>query len=577
MPIPSKYTSHVNKECPLPEYPRPQFVRDAYTSLNGPWQYKICKDSEDPGTEWKEILVPFPVGSLLSGVSDILQEDETFYYRKHFSYTPQKERTVLHFEAVDQTALVYLNGHCLGSHRGGYLPFSFEISGYLQEENELLLAVKDPSNHGDYAYGKQSLTPGGIFYTPIAGIWQPVWLEDLGKEAVEDIRYMIDYDHSRVSMDLCGAYQKVTVTVKEGERTVAQLITAEKHIDLQLTDVRPWTCEDPFLYTVELDTADDHVTSYFGMRCFTVEEHRGQKVFCLNHQPVFLSGLLDQGYISDGIYTFPCEEAMEEELKTLKASGFNMLRKHIKIENRRWYSLCDRLGILVFQDMPSGGSLANPLLVSVQGMAGLKRSDEDPASFGRKRKACQDAYYEEAEGMIEHLYNTVSLCAYVPFNEGWGQFKAKEADAFFRRKDPSRPVDHASGWFDQGCGDFASKHIYFRPYKLRPDKKGRAIFLSEFGGYAYVLKQHIDAKKAGGYKKFASAEELSKALQELYRRDIRDQIPKGLCACVYTQVSDVEEECNGLFTYDREVYKVPVETWKEINEELYGEFRKTYE
>ena len=577
MPLPTKYTSLISRDCPLAEYPRPQFVRDSYTSLNGRWQYMICKDSESLGTDWKEILVPFPVGSLLSGVKDILQEDETLYYRKHFFYAPQKERTILHFEAVDQSAVVYLNGHCLGSHRGGYLPFTFDITAYLQSENELLLAVKDPSNHGDYAYGKQSLTPGGIFYTPIAGIWQSVWLEDLGKEAVEDVRYTIDYDHSRVSMDLCGDYQKVTVTVKEGEKTAAQIITSEKHIDLQLRDIHPWSCEDPFLYTVELDTADDHVTSYFGMRCFSIEERKGQKVFCLNHQPVFLSGLLDQGYISDGIYTFPCEEAMEEELKTLKASGFNMLRKHIKIENRRWYSLCDRLGILVFQDMPSGGSLKNPLAVSVQGMLGLKRKDEDPASFGRKRKESQDAYYAEAEAMIDHLYNCVSVCAYVPFNEGWGQFKAKEAEAFFRRKDPSRLIDHASGWFDQGCGDFSSKHIYFRPYKLKPDKKGRAIFLSEFGGYAYVLDQHTDAEKAGGYRKFTSAAELSKALQELYRRDIHDQIPKGLCGCVYTQVSDVEEECNGLYTYDRAVYKVPVETWKEINNELDEIFRKTYE
>ncbi|MBQ6367024.1 MAG: glycoside hydrolase family 2 [Erysipelotrichaceae bacterium] len=569
MKLKTPYSNTIDRSCPLSEYPRPQFVRDSFFCLNGSWQYSIL-DGNGGSLEEGEILVPFPAGSPLSGVEHILQPQEILFYKKEFTFTKTKKRALLHFEAVDQIAEVTLNGKRLGSHSGGYTAFAFEIGDLLEENNLLEVRVRDYTNTGDCLYGKQALKHGGIFYTPTAGIWQSVWIEELSEEAVEEIKIIPLFDKEKVALRLKGNFHNVHVKVLAEGKTVTEIASAEKDFSISLPGFRPWTTEDPFLYDLIINTGEDEVRSYFGMRCFTKERDRsGLERFCLNHKPVFLSGLLDQGYISESIYTFPCEKALTDELEAIKEMGFNFLRKHVKVECRRWYYHCDRLGILVFQDIPNGGSTYSKLLTMVEGTLGIAHKDDQYKRFARESLSGQEQYYREAEEILKQLHDCVSLCGWVPFNEGWGQFDAVKVTEFFRQKDPYRLIDSTSGWFDQNTGDFLSKHIYFRPYAFRPDKGGRIVLLSEFGGYAFVDKEHVESAHPGGYKNYKDQEAYMAGLEKLYERDVRAHIPKGLCGAIYTQVSDVEDECNGLFTYDRAVCKVDKQRMKKINLALY--------
>ncbi|MCI5773750.1 MAG: glycoside hydrolase family 2 [Erysipelotrichaceae bacterium] len=556
------------KKC-FSEYPRMHMQRDSYTCLNGIWQYEITSKDGQPGSNYQNILVPFPVGSPLSNALEVLKDDEVLWYRKRFSYRRTNERTILHFEAVDQKCVVYLNNVEVGMHSGGYLPFSMDVTRFLQDENVLIVAVSDRSDKGIYAYGKQKLEAEKIWYKPTAGIWGTVWLEDVCERHIEDIKITPLFDDASVFIQLFGDFEQAVITVRDNGQDVFKDIVKDKQILLKFDQFKAWTPDNPFLYDVYIETADDYIKSYFGMRKFSKGKDRhGHVRFMLNNKPLFLTGLLDQGYNCDGLYTYPSDEAMIYELQTVKEMGFNMLRKHVKIENHRWYYHCDRLGILVMQDMVNGGNDYDMSLVQYKGYLGFKVKDDDYAAFGRDNEKSRSAFEKELFGMINHLYNHPCIFSWVIFNEGWGQFDSLYWVDRVKEIDQTRLIDHASGWFDQKGGDFKSRHVYFGPYIHLKDRQGRIEILSEFGGYAYREYGHSLSDKVFGYKKFKEKLKLGKAIYNLYDNQIRKAVEKGLGGCIYTQLSDVETEMNGLFTYDREILKVEKRMMNRINRKL---------
>lgn len=575
MKLMSPWGEKINKKGPLPDYPRMTLQRDSYFSLNGEWQFQITDGSEPLEENWETIIVPFALGSTLSGTDKQLKPGETLWYRKYFTYPITKNQIVLNFEAVDQRCEVLLNGLPVGSHEGGYTPFEFDVSDCMKQTNELIVKCYDDSERGNYVYGKQKLEHGGMWYTPSSGIWQSVWLEELKKGSVHDIKITVDYDSGLVYLIMAGHFQQACITVFAGKKLVHRGITVEKEYTIPLDNFHPWTPEDPFLYDLYIETEDETVKSYFGMRKFSVgKDSTGITRFLLNNEPIFLTGLLDQGYSCDGLMTYPSDEAMRYELETIKRLGFNMLRKHVKQECRRWYYLCDVLGILVMQDMPNGGGPYDFKLTAVKPNIGLRSfKDDQYEKLGRQSEEGRDMYYKELDAMLESLYNYVSIFAWVPFNEGWGQFDSAKVTDYIHDYDSTRLVDSASGWFDQGAGDFASRHVYFVGFKA-PKLDHRILLLSEFGGFAYLEHGHSVVDKLYGYKKFKDKLELNEAIERLYQKDVISQIPRGLSGCIYTQVSDVEDECNGLFTYDRKVLKVDEVMMMRINEKCKRSIKK---
>ncbi len=565
----SSWGENINIKRPLTEYPRMYLQRDSYYSLNGEWEYQIVKDENEPTkSDWKRIIVPFAIGSKLSLAEDkTLENNETLYYRKRFRNRLTENRVFLNFEAVDQEATVYLNGIYVGSHVGGYAPFSLDVSSAIKVENELIVAVKDYSDSGIYAYGKQKREHGGMWYTPSYGIWQSVWLEELPKESIEDIKITVDYDHQTVYINMAGNFSQAVITVFEKDDLVHRGLTSEKSYMFKIDDVHAWSTEDPFLYTLYIATSDETIKSYFGMRKVSkgVDE-RGVTRFCLNNEPIFLTGLLDQGYTVDGLLTYASEEALLYELTKIKEMGFNMLRVHAKVESRRFYYLCDKLGLLVMQDMPSGGGPYDFKFVAVKPNLGFTKADDHNYElFARSSQESRDMYYQELSDMLDNLYNFSCIFSWVAFNEGWGQFDSEAVTKFIKSYDALRLVDSTSGWYDQGAGDFKSIHNYFFPFRL-PKSDGRIIILSEFGGYSYLEKEHSEAEKVYGYKKYKDRIALNEAIQKLYKNSILPNIPKGLSGCIYTQVSDIQDECNGIFTEDRKMIKIDERKIKRINE-----------
>jgi beta-galactosidase/beta-glucuronidase len=444
----------------------------------------------------------------------------------------------------------------------------------IKYQNSLMVRCIDDSDKGEYAYGKQKLEHGGMWYTPSSGIWQTVWLEDLPEHAVHDIKITPDYDNSAVILDFAGNFDQAHIVISANGTVVHRGLTDSMHYEAELDDVHPWTPSDPFLYDLYVQTEDDVVKSYFGMRRFSAgHDKEGTVRFCLNNRPLFFSGLLDQGYTPDGLMTYPADEAMVYELTKIKAMGFNMLRKHVKVECRRWYYHCDRLGILVMQDMPSGG-IYDYKWQTVMPTIGFKQEDHDNPKLGRTDKRAKQVYYDELDGMLDNLYNCTCIFAWCPFNEGWGQFDSKEVTDHIRAYDSTRLIDSASGWFDQGAGDFTSIHEYFLPFRVRPTKEGRIYILSEFGGYSYIENGHSEAEKLYGYKKFTDKLEMDASVNRLYEKLIYRNIRKGLSGCIYTQVSDIEDECNGLFTADRRIIKIDEKKMRRMNERLYRRIMK---
>ena len=582
----TRWGKTLDSRAPLNDYPRPQLKRDSFVCLNGVWDYAIYPKNRQFMGYQGDITVPFSPETILSGVRRTVTPEDMLYYRRFFDWRKSGKRVLLHFGAVDYECDVCLNETPLGKHRGGYTPFSFDVTDALKEgRNTLTLRVTDPSETGDGASGKQTSRRGNIWYTPQSGIWQTVWLEEVPASFIAGARLTPDIDEGviRIGIAADGGFSPVTATVKANGETVAEGSFDSPDFTLPIPDARLWSPEDPFLYDLTLTMGEDTVESYFGMRKFSVgKDERGFSRLMLNNRPYFMNGLLDQGYWSDGLYTAPSDEAMIYDIQTMKDMGFNMLRKHIKIEPLRWYYHCDRLGMLVWQDMVNGGQPVNQAVVAALPGVGLAlgtkkagRLNDGPVNykrFSRESAEGRAEYYKDAEAMIDLLYSCVSICLWVPFNEGWGQFDAVKAAEFFRKKDPTRLIDHASGWHDQGAGDLNSFHIYFTPFVFPKYDRydDRVIALTEFGGYSKQTPGHVfNTKKFFGYRKYYSKEKLSEAIRTLYLKRLRPLIAeKGLSALVYTEVSDVEDETNGFLTFDREVVKVDVDFMKRINEQM---------
>ena len=583
------WSSQVTPENVWQEYPRPQMVRESYINLNGLWDYAVTE--RHAVLYHGRILVPFSPEAPLSGVGRQLLPGQVLHYSRRFSLPqrPAGKRLLLHFGAADERCRICVNHQEVGRHHGGYLPFSFDITEFIRTgENTLQVSCRDDSDTGFHSRGKQRLKRGGIFYTAQSGIWQTVWMEWVPAVYIERVRLTPDYDREAVHVHLtvtppASAFH-VEATVSARGQTVTRLSTAAADFEMVIHNFTPWSPDNPFLYDLELrlftttGEEGDRVLSYFAMRCFSVErDAEGIARLCLNHVPCFQNGVLDQGYWPDGLCTAPCDEALIYDIRCMKEAGFNMLRKHCKLEPLRWYYHCDRLGMLVWQDMVNGGSSYDMIricyLPTVLPSCGARPGERRRAT-GRTSPESREEWFRETRASIEHLYNCPCIAAWVLFNEGWGQFDTARATAFARSLDSTRFLDQASGWFDHQGGDMRSVHNYFRPLtcpetntvsretpagpsSLPPVNRCglRAAVLSEYGGLALPIPGHTASEAVFGYRSLKSAAELRErfaALQEQLQR-LRK---RGLSAAVYTQVSDIEDEMNGILTYDRRVNKL---------------------
>jgi hypothetical protein len=536
------WTGDVTPERVWPEYPRPQMVRPSWTNLNGLWDYAIRPKAEDKPQEWDgKILVPFAVESALSGVQKRVTPDERLWYRRAFATPsiPAGGRLLLHFGAVDWQAKVWVNGKEVGSHEGGYDPFSFDITEALtnaDEENEIVVAVWDPTDDGDQPRGKQVLRPQGIWYTPVTGIWQTVWLEPVPNNYIKGLKITPDVDRGVVSVVVnADAGAPVRVSTRHGEQQFNAEGVAGEPVEVRIEEPKLWSPDEPNLYDLKVELlADgrvvDAVDSYAGLRKIEVrKDAEGINRLFLNNEVLFQYGPLDQGWWPDGLYTPATDQALKYDIEMTKKFGMNMARKHVKYEPARWYYWCDRLGLLVWQDMPSG--------------------DADQSDDGKAH------YRRELQAMVDALHNFPCIVMWVPFNEGWGQHDMLETVAWLQDYDPSRPVNEASGWHDRGSGTISDMHSYPGP-GMRPVEKDRVVVLGEFGGLGMPVRGHtLRDERNWGYVSYDTKEKLTDAYIDLLTR-MRPLIGQGLSAAVYTQTSDVETEVNGLMTYDRELVKM---------------------
>ncbi len=548
----------------LTEYPRPQFYRDSYINLNGVWDFQVTNGS-DPTQYTEKIVVPFSPECELSGDVTKPSPTDTLWYNRTFSLSPDfnKGKVFLHFGAVDYHATVSLNGQKVGEHKGGYTSFYFDITSQLIDgENTLTVKVTDPSDKGHQSRGKQKTNSGGIWYTPQSGIWQTVWLESVPEQYIKSVDITPDFENAKVFITVnsnADIFCKITV---DGQTTSA---SCNEVATIDMNGFREWTPEKPFLYDVEIKTDNDFIKTYFAMRLLDIREDEvGTKRLYLNGKKYFCNGVLDQGYWSDGLYTAPSDSALIYDIEMMKKLGFNTLRKHIKIEPLRWYYHCDRLGMMVWQDMINGGGEYKLPVITAPAFIPFSIKDNNYKAFARQDTAAKKEYYIELEEMINSLKNSPSIVMWVPFNEGWGQFDAQKAYDITKKLDPTRLVDHASGWHDQGIGDFKSLHIYFRRYKYKKDALNRAVILSEFGGFSYKENEIDLSKRAFSYKKLKTRSEFVEALRDLYENQIVPAKDMGLSACIYTQLSDVEQEINGLLSFDRKSSKVKPEELSDI-------------
>lgn len=555
----------------LEEYPRPQLVRDNYVILNGYWNYCISTEPLMPKRFDGKILVPFSPESALSGVKRQLKPKEILWYERVLTIPikPQDRRCILHFGAVDQFCEVYVNHQLVTEHMGGYLPFSIDITGKIEEGTNLIsLKVQDKSDASYHSRGKQKLKRGGMFYTAQSGIWQTVWYEWVPKTFIEALRITPIVETGVVRLDIQlntgNSFEGtedilfVAKVFKKGQ-LLASMVSRYPSMQIPLPRFTYWSPENPYLYDLVITAGEDRVESYFAMRKVEIKKDKDNisRIY-LNNEPYFQNGLLDQGYWPDGLYTPPSDAAMIFDIKRVKELGFNMLRKHIKIESLRWYYHCDRLGMLVWQDMVNGGGKYNTLLVGYlptlfPGIANHIK-DKHYCLLGRRAEEGRREWTGECRETITHLYNCPSIITWVPFNEGWGQFDSKIIYEMIERLDTTRLIDHASGWFDQKCGDFKSIHNYFHPLKIGPEE--RPVVLSEYGGYACYISEHSYSDRIYGYRIYLTKEDFDRAFHELLEDQINTLKQKGLSAAVYTQLSDVEDEVNGIFTYDRKICKI---------------------
>ena len=556
------YIEKMDATCPHSYHPTPQFKRETYYSLNGEWDF--CQSKDVTITEYKEkILVPFPPESTLSGIERITLPDDYLHYRKIFVLPDffSGKKVFLHFGAVDQTCVISLNGQKIGEHEGGYIPFSFDITDKLcKGENELSLTVKDGLDH-KYPYGKQKYQRGGMWYTPVSGIWQSVWLEGRPDTHIEDIK-ITPYEKG-VKIAITGGCEHKKITLTES----GEVFEFDGNFaNIEPKEIKLWTPENPHLYYFTLESGEDKIESYFAIRWVDVQDINGKKRICLNGKPYLFNGLLDQGYYPDGIFMPATVDGYIDDIKMTKSAGFNMLRKHIKIEPMIFYYLCDKIGIAVFQDMVNNGNynfFRDTALPTVSTVYLQRLNDKRFSPNPEVRDIFESCMYET----LDHLYNVPSVVYYTIFNEGWGQFTADEMYEKLKNFDTTRIVDSTSGWFRRYKTDVDSRHIYFRP--LKPKKlDGKPLVISEFGGYAYGVDSHRFSEKIYGYRVFNTQSEFEDAVCKLYDTEVRALVNSGASAFVYTQVSDVEDEINGLFTYDRQIVKIDCDRLKKINDEL---------
>lgn len=581
----TRWGRNFDRENVLTEYPRPQLIRNSYYNLNGEWEYSIGKTKEVKEYTGK-IIVPFSPETYLSGVERILQPDEYLHYRKVFRFPEdfQKDRVLLHFGAVDQECEVWLNGQELGIHKGGYLPFTFDITRKLSDkENVLTLCVVDKTELASHARGKQKLVKkgkfGSLFYTPTSGIWKTVWMESVNETYIKDVRITPYFDESEVEFHILTQgeqhYAQVTI-LKDNTEVLKKEIETNKEVKLPLKSFTAWSPDTPNLYDVRIRCEEDEVMSYFGMRKFsTARDKNGILRFYLNNEPFFFNGPLDQGYWPESLLTSPSDEALRYDIIKLKELGYNTIRKHIKIEPERFYYHCDKIGMVVWQDMPNGGGEYNMVFVTYLPNVfnwfarGIK--DNCYTLLKRKDEKGREQYYEDLKGMVEYLYNHPSIAVWVPFNEGWGQFNAAKATACIKKIDKTRLINEACGWFDQKGGDMYSIHNYIHKLEVKP-QKDRVVALTEYGGYSYPVKGHLACVKEFGYQEYNSSEELTENYERLWKEEIFPNLKCGLSSAIYTQTTDIEEEINGLMTYDREIDKMQISVIKKLNQKLYEMF-----
>lgn len=568
-------------KTPWMSHPRPQMKRDVYMILQDGWTLNA-----------RPICMPFPPQSALSGYDKEIGNALFYTCRFRVPAAWQGGRVLLHFGAVDQIAQVRLNGMEIGRHEGGYLPFTFDVTEALARgkveafgESYLELTAYDELSQ-DYPYGKQCKHPHGMWYTPVSGIWQQVWLEHVPDAYIENLVITPSPDGIEIMVSCNQPAERVhaCVVLPGGKELTTELKTpaqrrkavsgtwetatgeatpgAQYHAIIPIPEPHLWTPDDPYLYDMAITAGQDCVQSYFALRTIDIRKLDGVSRVCLNGEPVFLHGVLDQGYFQDGIFLPETEEEYENDIRRMKELGFNLLRKHIKVEPECFYYACDKLGMLVMQDMVNNGTysfLRDTALPTI----GLKKRSDRNMNHSQK---VRDVFRAHTRETIAHLYNHPCIVAYTIFNEGWGQFCADEMYDMVKKLDDTRLVDATSGWFAQKKSDFDSEHIYFRLKKLRP--KERPLFISECGGYQYMVKGHFFGEKEYGYGACKDSEELTARIEEMYEKMILPYITDGVCGCIYTQLSDVEGEINGLYTYDRKVCKVDKERMRSLADRL---------
>ena len=533
-------------------HPNPMLRREKWFSLNGEWKLNGLP-----------IRVPFPPQSALSGytgeVGDVLHYEQRFILPDDFA----GGRVLLHFGAVDQIAELRLNKKYVGRHAGGYLPFTFDVTeALLPGQNLIEVDAQDTLSH-DYPYGKQTKKRGGMWYTPVSGIWQSVWLEAVPEKHIQNIRFTPDLTGVQVEVE---GVEECEITVQLGDgKTITQTIRTSARIEIP--EPRLWSPEIPHLYPVTLTAGEDRVESHFALRTISIKVLNGVSRVCLNDEPIFIHGVLDQGYFPDGIFLPADETEFERDILRMKALGFNLLRKHVKVEPACFYAACDRLGMLVMQDMVNSGPY-NFILNTALPTVGFKRWRDDRGKQGFR----QEFFIRHSEETVRQLYNHPSIVSYTIFNESWGQFCGDMLYRKLKAQDPTRLYDATSGWFAQQESDFDSEHIYFRTVKLRP--KQRPMLLSECGGYSLFMPGHTFGEKQYGYGKCKSVAEFTGRITSMYRKMVLPAIPEGLCGSIITQLSDVEDEINGLYTYDRKVLKVEEGAMVSLANELYAAIKK---
>ena len=559
------YSNKMSRELPWSDYPRPSMVRDSYLCLNGYWDFAISKANENTIFD-KKILVPFCPESTLSGIGTDIPKGCLMHYRRTFSLPEGflKERTLLHFGAVDTICEVLLNGISLGTHEGGYLPFSFDITDALKEENELYVTVRDDIDT-TYTYGKQTNNRGGMWYTPVSGIWQTVWLESLPENYIKGLK--IDTDMTTVKIKVFGGTQAKRLTIRE---TNEVFDFVDDDITVTPANIRLWSPERPNLYSFTIESGADTVHGYFALREISIKEFAGIPRLCLNGEPYLFNGLLDQGYFPDGLFLPATIDGFRDDIKMVKDLGFNTLRKHIKVEPEIFYRLCDEMGVVVFQDMVNNSSYSF-ILDTALPTIGIKHI---PDKYRHTDKKSREIFEKEMRGTIEHLNRFPSVLYYTVFNEGWGQFCADDMYEIAKVCAPDRIVDSTSGWFVRKKSDVDSRHVYFKPVKL--GKLGdRPIVISEFGGYSHRIDGHLATQDNYGYRLYKSIEDFREGFRALYEDEILPLIPKGISALIYTQVSDIEDETNGLVTYDRRICKLEPNTTKALMIRLADSIKNT--